>query len=580
MLLTLLNWLYILFTCYICGFFVLTRLYKGRVSVCGSIFAGIAILTAYSEYFSLFAGVGLIANLLLIILCMVFFAADMDRYRKFAESLSSAFLRKGGDRLIHIITLIISAAVILVCAYFTASSAFTYDTGTYHAQSIHWIESYGVVKGLAHMQTRLGFNNSYFALCALFSFHFLGQSMHALSGFHAALVMTYSLLGYAGLFKADDKGKIHFGKLRLSDFVRIGPFAYFVITAVEITSPSTDYGVIWMILWLVIRWTECMEDDIADKTSVYSLLSVFSVFLVTVKLSVGVLVLITIYPLVFLIKEKKIKDIVMYILAGLILVLPFFIRNYLITGWLVYPFPAVDLFDPDWKVPLDGVRHEADEIVVWARYTKDTALIDQGIREWFPVWWKEQGAGNRLLSSSAFAGCIVLLVSMLLDLRRTVKERSHIFMGGILLVSFLFFMFSAPSNRFGYSYILLIPLYAAGYLCLYVLPVFIKKKQMRVLAGLVLSLLLLSGMLRGLRIFASDDKNMALNTGVRDYLIAQKDYPRADALSEEWEGMTIYYPVNEGEQIWYHAFPAILYRGNLEGTARRGDSVRDGFLLK
>ena len=131
-------------------------------------------------------------------------------------------------------------------------------------------------------------------------------------------------------------------KLRVSDFLYIAPFAYFAITAFEITSPSTDFGVIWMIIWLIIRWVECEEDTKIegsdDRVTVFSLLSVFSIFLVTVKLSVGVLALITFYPLVFLIREKKYGDIVKYVLSGIILVLPFFIRN--------FRYPEVSVQDP------------------------------------------------------------------------------------------------------------------------------------------------------------------------------------------------------------------------------------------
>ncbi|MCR5000986.1 MAG: hypothetical protein K6A71_04230 [Lachnospiraceae bacterium] len=605
MLFTLLNWLYILITCFICGFFALTRITphaKGgdkKVRAGGCVICGIAVLTAYSEYFSLFAGVGIAANLALIVACLIFAFIDRKKYREYARTIAMRFRSGRYGRLIHMTALVVSLLIILVCAYFTASSNFTYDTGTYHAQSIHWIETYGVVRGLAHMQTRLGFNSSYFALCALYSFHFLGQSMHALSGFLATFVMVYALHGYASHFSIDQGETDGRGiRIGVSDFLRLAPFAYFIIIASEITSPATDYGVIWMIQWLIIRWAECVEED-SDGTE-YALLSVLSVFLITVKLSAGPLILITVYPLIYLIREKKLIDILRYISYGLILTLPFFIRNYLITGWLVYPFPAIDLFNPDWKVPLEGVRHEADEIVVWARYTKDTALIGQGIREWFPVWWQEQGQANRFLSSSAFLGCIVIIIRTALFFPSLISSKgtsggedrrlAHFFLGGILLVSFLFFMIKAPSNRFGYAYILMLPLFAAGDLCTGQVPNMLKnikkKESARVLsvAGTVIltavTVLDAVALLKGLRLYAGDDKRYALDTGIGEYLVSQRDYPDAKYDSEEWEGMTIFYPETEGDQIWYRAFPAILYRGNLEGTERRGASVKDGFRLK
>ena len=603
MLFTLLNWLYILTTCYICGYFALSRFTGRTASFSGCVMCGIALLTAYSEYCSLIGGVGIAANIFLVLACLAFAFADRDSHGKSIRAFFSLFEGDTARRALITGAFIISFMIVLVCAYFTAASSFTYDSGTYHAQSIHWIESWGVVRGLAHMQTRLGFNNSYFALCALFSFHFFGQSMHAVSGFLAAFAMVYSVRGYARHLISNRDARSGIVKLRVSDFLYIAPFAYFAITAFEITSPSTDFGVIWMIIWLIIRWVECEEDTKIegsdDRVTVFSLLSVFSIFLVTVKLSVGVLALITFYPLVFLIREKKYGDIVKYVLSGIILVLPFFIRNYLITGWLVYPFPSLDLFDPDWKVPLEGVKHEADEVVVWARYTKDTALTDQSIREWFPVWWKEQGQANRFLSLSAFTGCMTVAIRILITfLLRVVlrkpydpeeKKTSYVFMGAVLLICFAFFMTTAPSNRFGYAYILAVPLYGAGDICINLMSRISGGKEgagrtaariYGILPAVVICAVLLSGMVRGVRMYAADDKRMVLETGISDYLIGQRDYPKAYCDSEEWEGMNIYYPVNEGEQIWYHAFPAILYRGNLDGMERRGGSIRDGFRLK
>ena len=71
MLVTLSDQLYILCTCGITGFFVLSRLYgredKDRLPGIGSsVVCGLVVLTAYAGYFSLFSGVGLAANIILI----------------------------------------------------------------------------------------------------------------------------------------------------------------------------------------------------------------------------------------------------------------------------------------------------------------------------------------------------------------------------------------------------------------------------------------------------------------------------------------------------------------------------------
>ncbi|MCR5420631.1 MAG: hypothetical protein K6E98_06485 [Lachnospiraceae bacterium] len=609
MLITLLNWLYIFVTCFITGFFILNRILysKGRskeLNPGSCVVCGICVITAYAGYFSLIDGVGFAANIILVISCLLFLVTDREKYLSYFTGRLTGIKKPKKKDLISYRSLIIKTTgmagtilIVLLCLYFTCYGKFTYDTGTYHAQSIHWIESYGVIKGLAHMQTRLGFNSSYFCLCALYSFGFLGRSLHSVSGFLAGFVMVYSLWGILSKTGA---------KFRVVFFMYFSPFVYFFIVAVEMISPSTDQGVIWLIVWLCIRWVEIIDrekdrgyikNDAYYSVSEYALLSVMAVFLVSIKLSVGILALLAIQPAGVLLKERKYRDIIKYIIMGALLVAPYFIRNIIITGWFIYPFPAIDLFSFDWKIPASGVRYEADEIIVWARYTKDVKYIDQTITEWFPVWWSEQGKANRYLSLSAFTAAFVIMVrsvawmvyeviglvkrgkvNRILIPQKYKEQRPYVFFGGIILLSFAFFMISAPSNRFGYGYIIILPLYALGDITLNVFSLI--QHKIRVVLYILLGVVMCKDIIKGTYMFASDDKTYFLENISADYMILQQDYPKAKSDSKEWNGIKIFYPLTEGDQIWYYDFPAILYEGNLEAVELRGESIRDGFRMK
>lgn len=77
-----------------------------------------------------------------------------------------------------------------------------YDSDLYHAQSIRWIEEYGVVPGLGNLHERFAYNSSFFALSALFSMKFLcGTSMHTMSGFFCVGVVHNSFRYYKKLEK-------------------------------------------------------------------------------------------------------------------------------------------------------------------------------------------------------------------------------------------------------------------------------------------------------------------------------------------------------------------------------------------
>ena len=176
-------WIYMLFTCYVPGFTALGLL-SGKErqirSESGCLYAGIVIVTVYAQFFSLFHKVGLAANLLLLLLCA---ACLFVRGRQMAEHIRGVLLTVTPARA--------GAAVFLffLFAYGTSTGIIHYDTGLYHAQSIRWIEEYGVVPGLGNLHSRLAYNSASFCLSALYSFAFLGgRSFHACAGFLAWLL--------------------------------------------------------------------------------------------------------------------------------------------------------------------------------------------------------------------------------------------------------------------------------------------------------------------------------------------------------------------------------------------------------
>ena len=78
----LLIWIYMALTCYILGFAVLNAICKkqkyqiGKES--GYLFAGLATVTVYAQFFSIFYKVGFAANLLLLLVC----AGCVVKFRK------------------------------------------------------------------------------------------------------------------------------------------------------------------------------------------------------------------------------------------------------------------------------------------------------------------------------------------------------------------------------------------------------------------------------------------------------------------------------------------------------------------
>ena len=74
MLVILINWLYIGITTFLTGYAVLSllsRLFEYKVRhIISYFFAGLATVTVYAQIFSLFSGVGTVANILLFLFCV------------------------------------------------------------------------------------------------------------------------------------------------------------------------------------------------------------------------------------------------------------------------------------------------------------------------------------------------------------------------------------------------------------------------------------------------------------------------------------------------------------------------------
>ena len=343
-------WIYMTVTCYITGYLCLTGICrKGNYQIrkeSSYLFTGIVLMTVYAEIFSLFGGVSFFANALLLVICLICFWFKKE---ELAGHFRHIRLTVTPQRVILILVLF------LLFAYGTASGLEHYDTGLYHAQSIRWIEEYGIVPGLGNLHSRLAYNSAAFSLSALYSMVFLtGRSFHCCTGYFAFLLAVCC---------TDACCREREKKLLLSDLIRVMAVYYLLNIFDEMISPASDYFMVLTVFWLVIRWLELLERK--EKSTVpYSLLCILGVYVCTIKFSGALIVLLTIWPAVKLIQGKRVQEIIRYIACGLIVLVPFLIRNVILSGWLLYPFTAIDLFDLPFKNMIPGRSRCMEEATV------------------------------------------------------------------------------------------------------------------------------------------------------------------------------------------------------------------------
>ncbi|MDE5938017.1 MAG: hypothetical protein K2H37_02900 [Lachnospiraceae bacterium] len=539
---------------------------------------GLVCVTVYAQFFSLFAGVGMLANVILCFFCLFTVLADQKgivaAVRRFFPAGKRAENGGGatGAGQIGWPGFCAAAVLFLLFAYGASRGMIHYDTGLYHAQSIRWIEEYGVVKGLGNLHCRLAYNSSSFALSALYSMAFLGgQSYHCTAGWLAFLLAAVCL----------PIGKtLRTGRFWASGLARVMCVYYLVNIFDEMISPASDYFMVLVAFYIVIKWLDLVEIG-EEAVLPYGLLCVLGVFLMTVKLSAALILLLTVYPACRLLRERRWKETGVYLGLGLLTAVPFFIRNVLISGWLVYPFTQIDLFDVVWKIPKGLADYDAREIQVWGRGYTDVTQFDMPVREWLPGWLRTLAGSDKLLVTAAAAAVAVfLLEAVYLAWRRgSVVFPAFLTVQATVSASFVFWLCTSPLIRYGCVWVYLTAAVVFGGILDMVLHPATgggrrgEKAQggrgWRLAAGRVVSaFVILILVYKGFALAWE-----TIGAYVNDYWLVQKDYENYETYTYRIEDVIFYCPV-EGDRVGYEAFPSSPSEARI---AFLGEEMAEGF---
>ena len=544
------SYLYIAITTLVMGIGmgIFTKKYLGYEikEITSLIYAGLGAVTVYSGIYSLFSGVSMGANLGMLFICIVIAMIGKKELIEFYQK-QKTNITKG--KIIFLILLL------LVFSYGASRGYLHFDSGLYHAQSIRWIEEYGVVPGLANLHCRLAYNSSAFTLTALYSMEFLiGQSLHTVAGF-MAMVLCAKGFSVVSVFSRK--------KVRVSDFVKIALLFYISIIYSEMMSPASDYFAMLFLFYIVLRWIE-LEESGEKNIASYSMLCVLLAVTVTVKLSAAIMLLLVLKPAVVLIKEKKYGQIVLYLFMGIIAMFPYLARNVILSGWLVYPFPGIDLFSFDWKIPAGEAAYDAEEIKVYAKGMTDVLLKDLPLTEWLPNWFHAlKGLEKMWVLSSVVSMLAGTVFAVWVWIKKETKYVGLLFMEGVMIAGYLFWQIGTPLVRYGYIYILAFPFFTIG---VWFVRLFEKQQK-----GYLVFVILLLGFFgyKGINLVQT-----MIEMAPQNYYMWQRDYETREYDSYEIQGIEFYVPLESG-QMGYEKFPSAPHeRYDVE---LRGKDLKEGF---
>ncbi|MBP6323500.1 MAG: hypothetical protein KA322_00580 [Chitinophagales bacterium] len=438
------KWLYVTIISYLFGFFVSKKLNLFNVKSTEKeihpsfiVILGFAILTTIASYFSLVIKLGALANLLLFIIGLLIFYFYKAELKKSFTDIKSDFLALDKKIIIVILTTIIA------CISISVHNSLNNDEGGYYAQIILWTETYPVVPGLVNLQDRLGFNSHWHLFAALTSFSWL---THQESGEINGLVWILATYYFLSTISAE--------RNKLTDFIKL-TFVLFIFTPIPylfyvMICPSADMFIMLVIWMLFAFWIDkASSNKLFDWDSSAVITIIISFFLITTKASALPILIIpgVIMGYNFLKKEKKgvfFLSIFITFICSIWLV-----RNVILTGYLVFPFDKIDIFNPDWKGLLYDVIRQKDRIHDFGFNLYRANRIDVTGMPYFQkvyIWF----TNNTEYYDRFLISCDILSI-LLIIINRKKFNASHLMIFAVLYVCIIFWFLQAPDPRFAYG---------------------------------------------------------------------------------------------------------------------------------
>ncbi len=400
----------------------LTRYLMGLIGLC-----------FFANALSLF--IGLNQPILLLILCMPILHQLPNRATR--HRLTETFLPNSRP-----LQLLMLVCVVLLLAMHAWEIKHP-DSLSYQNELIRYALRAGHPTGLVQIQNPFGYGGAWYALSALFSFHFLtGQ------------LMTFVNLSFIGviilwLIKQLDAAATNKNLFALTGYLLllgIGFYEYsffrLALTSAAADTPAALLGMASLLYFL------------HEKRRGW-LLMAGCVSAVTIKLSLAPILLL---PVWHLWKAAHRRQVLSMAAIGILIAVPFLVKNIRSTGYLLYPVPNTQILSADYTPSKSAVQAEADYIKAYARKENTVrnqdgtwSTLSPSMQQWMPPWWKQQLPSEKAMMILFFIG-----LSGALIYRKKLQLPQLLYWQFLITVwvGCLFWLYQAPAIRFGSAFLL------------------------------------------------------------------------------------------------------------------------------
>ncbi len=319
------------------------------------------------------------------------------------------------------------------------------DTDSYHIQVVKWIQEYGSVPGIANLHLRFGFNSSWFISIALFSYPGHGvHSIGALNGLLSIWICYYLLYIICNSIQ---------NYQRQNNRIMAACVAIFVLCLlnwpmIRGSAASMNYDFITTCCCIIL-FVDLFSG--IEKNRIEWM--VWPVYLFTVRMMNFPLLILSLLFMLHLMNRHSFRKLFICFLGASVFVVPFLIRNCILSGYIFFPFQQIDLFSFDWKA-------DKQQLIEISRYIKYfnrvnpmfqplTMTEKAGFPGWVFSWFNNLFRFDKLILILSAFGYVILFFRF-----KNVERRSlRIFML-VMICQLICWFFIAPDPRFVYGSLL------------------------------------------------------------------------------------------------------------------------------
>ncbi|MDR2954605.1 MAG: hypothetical protein LBV43_05950 [Prevotella sp.] len=341
--------------------------------------------------------------------------------------------------------------IIFSVLFLTSFLSNSFDSEFYHYQNIRWNEEYSAVPGLANLEDRFGFNSNYLLISAVFSLRFMfGDAIFGVQ----SLIFTLMLIwAFIDLYKSN------------FNVLNIIPILFFIaiLSASDSILDNTSTDAIPLLCTFYYITKTALKSDWLLKQPFLAF--ILPIALVTYKLSCIIFCLICIYILFYQLKQRQYRLIAFMLVFSGLVILFWFARNVIISGYLIYPLSEIDLFAVDWKVPEAVATLQRAYIHDYAKFTFTRSFAYELIMD--DLHGEKIRALNKILQIFFYSCAVLFPFAVLYNIFRKRKTPINQYViYGIFYIGILFNFIFAPDPRFmigsvmGISFLLICMIYS------------------------------------------------------------------------------------------------------------------------